>query len=41
MRNADTIAVVEKGRVAERGSYADLMAKRGAFAALVKLQQRA
>ena len=41
VRNADTIAVVEKGRVAERGSYADLMAKRGAFAALVKLQQRA
>ena len=41
VRNADTIAVVEKGRVAERGSYSDLMASRGAFAALVRLQSRA
>jgi ATP-binding cassette subfamily B protein/subfamily B ATP-binding cassette protein MsbA len=34
VRDADTIAVLEAGRVVEQGSYADLMARDGAFARL-------
>ena len=34
VRDADTIAVLEAGRVAEQGSYAELMARDGAFSRL-------
>jgi len=40
VRNATTIAVLETGRVVERGSYEELMAAGGAFARLVAMQER-
>ena len=39
VRNADRIAVIESGRVAELGSHRELMEKNGAYAALVRTQE--
>ena len=39
VRNADRIAVIEDGRVAELGSHRELMEKNGAYAALVRTQE--
>lgn len=38
VRNADRICVLEKGRFVESGSFAELMTKNGAFAALAQRQ---
>ena len=38
VRNADRIAVIENGRVAELGSHHELMEKNGAYAQLVRTQ---
>ena len=39
VRRADRIAVVEGGRVVELGSHTELMARNGAYAALVRTQE--
>jgi ATP-binding cassette subfamily B (MDR/TAP) protein 1 len=36
--NADNIVVMQKGRLLEQGTHAELMARNGAYAGLVKLQ---
>ncbi|MGE0725625.1 MAG: ATP-binding cassette domain-containing protein, partial [Alphaproteobacteria bacterium] len=38
VRNADLILVLDRGRIVERGSFAELVEARGAFAALVATQ---
>jgi ATP-binding cassette subfamily B protein len=40
IRGADHIAVIEDARVAEYGTYAELMARDGIFAALVRAQEQ-
>jgi len=39
VRNADRIAVIEDGRIAELGSHTELMEKNGAYAELVRTQE--
>ena len=39
VRNADRIAVIEDGRIAELGSHQELMDKNGAYAELVRTQE--
>ena len=39
VRNADRIAVIEDGRIAELGSHRELMEKNGAYAELVRTQE--
>jgi ATP-binding cassette subfamily B protein len=39
IRDANQVVVLEQGKMAERGSYAELMEKKGAFATLVATQQ--
>lgn len=39
IRNADTIAVIEHGRIAERGSHSELLAKNGIYTALYQAQK--
>ena len=38
VRNADYIAVINNGRIVERGSHEKLLAKEGEYAALYKTQ---
>jgi len=38
IRDADEILVFDEGRIVERGSFAQLLAARGNFAALVETQ---
>jgi ABC-type multidrug transport system fused ATPase/permease subunit len=38
IRNADIIAVVQKGEIVEQGPHDDLIGRGGAYASLVKLQ---
>ena len=39
IRDADTIAVIENGRIAECGSHRELLAKNGIYTALYKAQK--
>ena len=38
IQNADIIAVIQNGQVAEQGMHSELMAKQGAYYALVNAQ---
>lgn len=39
VKNADRIAVIESGSISEIGTYDELMAKKGSFYHLKKLQE--
>ena len=39
VRDCDEIVMLDKGRIVERGSHADLMRQNGAYAALMRLEQ--
>ena len=39
--NADTIVVLNKGRIVEQGKHADLLAKKGMYYSLVEMQSLA
>ena len=41
IRNADRIAVIDREHILEQGSHQELMAKNGAYAALVRAQEEA
>ena len=38
IQNADTIVVLNKGRIVEQGKHADLLAKKGMYYSLVEMQ---
>jgi ABC-type multidrug transport system fused ATPase/permease subunit len=38
LRQADRIMVIEQGRIIEDGSWSEMIARRGAFAALARQQ---
>ena len=38
VKNADTIVVLDKGKIIEQGNHAELITKRGAYFSLVKDQ---
>jgi ATP-binding cassette subfamily B protein len=38
IRDADVIVVMEAGRIVERGSHAELLAKRGAYWSMTQVQ---
>ncbi|HVK03561.1 MAG TPA: hypothetical protein VM490_08805, partial [Armatimonadaceae bacterium] len=40
LRNADRLVVLEKGQIAEAGTHAELMEKKGEFYKLVETQQQ-
>jgi len=40
IKNADQILMLEDGRIIERGTHAELLARRGAYARLYDLQLR-
>ena len=39
IQKADTIVVLDKGKIVEQGSHKELMQANGAYATLVKLQR--
>jgi subfamily B ATP-binding cassette protein MsbA len=41
IQNADTIVVLNKGRIVEQGKHADLLAKKGMYYSLVEMQSLA
>jgi subfamily B ATP-binding cassette protein MsbA len=41
IQNADTIVVLNKGRIVEQGKHADLLSKKGMYYSLVEMQSLA